>query len=91
MYTDIYYALHAEFTHFVSSGVLGLLVYSSTLTIFSYFYKKRYPLLPKISSLTPEDRYIYLFSFSSGAFASLALHIYIDFIVDHFNWIVLRH
>jgi hypothetical protein len=87
----ILYAMQASFTHFLSSGLLGLLVYSSTLTIFRYYYRRDFPLLPKISSITRDAFYIYLFSFLLGCFASLALHLYIDMVIVHFDWGILLH
>jgi hypothetical protein len=91
MNPDVILALDKSLTHLLSSGFSGLSAYFLTLTIFSFYYKKAYPLLPKISSLTAADRSIYLLSFSLGLFASIVLHLYIDYVIVEFEWWIFRH
>jgi hypothetical protein len=71
--------------HFWSSAFAGLLVYFLTSIMCSRWYRR--VCRSRSTTLPPErvDRSIFLFSLFSGLFASIGVHVYIDFYLGSYE------
>ena len=67
--------------HFSSSACAGLLAYCSTSITCSRWSKRTFQSRSRTSPDEPVDRSIFLFSLSAALFASIAVHVYIDYYV----------
>ena len=75
------YPLMDSFVHFWSSACAGLLAFSLISIMSSRWYRGACRSRSTTSPPARVDRSIFLFSLSAGLFASIAVHVYIDYFV----------
>ena len=75
------YPLMDSFVHFWSSACAGLLVFSLTSITCFRWYRRTCRSRSTTSQPGRVDRSIFQFSLSAGLFASIGVHVYIDYYV----------
>jgi hypothetical protein len=72
--------------HWLSSGFMGWLAYSSTSIICRSWFYGTSRSRPRTYFVTPDDHSIGRLSFSVGLLFSIAAHLCVDFVVGH-GWL----